>query len=275
MKKFPSAALFAKNPQATLILVLAIFSFIALACSGGGSKSTGTPLPAGYVGGWTSKEGASLQLTSDGLGYYRNGGTTVSGAAAQLDDTGKILKLTFVGVSVKEFKIDQEPKGGKMTLDGVVYQLNGGATTQVSDSPSSNSGSETDADLPSTSEQKEMTKTAIQDFTDAVEKGDFADFRDNCATSFQDNVSTAKFNQIFDTFIKQKKPLVPILRSSASMTPDYSPATHFIQNGDTKVLDISGTYATTPLTTFELQYVSEDDDWKLNMIKVRVEPPSK
>jgi hypothetical protein len=277
MKKILSIVFSTKDSKTTLILALAMLSLVVLACSGGGGK-TGKTLPASYYGGWTSKDGASLQLTSEGLGYYRSGGTTINGAGAELDETGKILKLSFVGVSVKEFKVDQEPKDGVMKLDGVSYF--NGAANRTDDSNSNDSGDSTDGPLsadpsaiPPQAELNDLTKDVVLKFNDAVQEEDFSDFRDEyCAEEFKNNFSADKLAKEFKTFIAQKAGLDGILKSVEDMKPTYAPAPSIGKDGrfDT-ILKLSGSYATTPETKFKMEYVPDDGKWKLINIWIRVE----
>jgi hypothetical protein len=272
MKKFLTAVLFASKSKANAVFALMILTLAVLGCSGGGSggNKNSKPVTAAYHGGWASSDGASLQITADGLGYYRNAGTTVNGAAVELDDTGKVLKLSFLGVSVKEFQINQEPSNGTMKLDGVVYKrLGDGEGTPTPKT----SGHSDDPDMPSESERDALVSGTMEDFAGAVEKGDFTEFRsDNCSNAFKTSISAGRFNELFGTFIKQKKGLLPILRSTADMTPDYSPEPNITDDDDVKLLNLNGSYNTTQKTNFELKYVKEGGDWKIFGIKIRVEP---
>jgi hypothetical protein len=270
MSKNTSISAFGKNTGFAFFFALAALAFVVLGCSG--SKGNFKPAPAAFQGSWTGSDGTTLNISSDSTVVYRSGGTKIDNGAAELDEDAKVLKLSLLGVSLKEYKVDQMPAGGKMKLDGVVYQTGGGKGTGDDDP----SGRTDDPDLPSDSEQDALVNGTMEDFTDAVQKGDFTEFRDSdCSKDFKATVSAQRFNQLFESFIKQKKDLVPILRATADMTPEYSPAPSITEDNDVKLLNLKGSYNTTQKTTFELKYAKEDGDWKIFGIKIRVEPVAK
>ena len=269
MTKRGSKIIFGKRTGFTFFFALAALAFVVLGCSGG-SKGNFKPVSSAFYGSWATNDGTTLRITSDGSAFYKSGGTTLDNGAAEFDETTKTLKLSLLGISFKEFKVDQMPSGGKMKLDGVLYQTN---EKGIGDSPTPVTGREDDPDMPSRSEIDATVNSTMKDFTEAVEKGDFADFRNSdCSKDFKNGVSAERFNTIFTDFIRQKKDLVPILSSAADMTPDYSPAPNMSEEKGVKLLNLKGSYATSQKTSFELQYISEDNDWKLYMIRVRVEP---
>ncbi len=269
MSKNTSISTLGKNTGFAFFFALAALAFVVLGCSG--SKGNFKPVPAAFQGSWTGSDGTTLNISSDSTAVYRSGATKIDNGAAELDEDAKILKLSLLGVSLKEYKVDQMPAGGKMKLDGVVYQTGGGKGTGDDDP----SGRTDDSDMPSDAEQDALVGGTMEDFTDGVDKGDFTEFRsDNCSNAFKTSVSAERFNGLFATFIKQKKALVPILRLTADMTPEFSPEPNITDNDDVKLLNLNGSYNTTPKTTFELKYVKEGGDWKVFGIKIRVEPPA-
>ncbi|HEV7643773.1 MAG TPA: hypothetical protein VGO50_07515 [Pyrinomonadaceae bacterium] len=275
MSKNTSISAFGKNTGFAFFFALAALAFVVLGC--GGSKGNFKPAPAAFQGSWTGSDGTTLNISSDSTVVYRSGGTKIDNGAAELDEDAKILKLSFLGVSLKEYKVDQMPAGGKMKLDGVVYQTGGGkGTGDGSPTPDGPTGSTDDPDMPSETEQDALVGDTMEDFTEAVQKGDFTEFRDsNCSKDFKATVSAERFNQLFDSFIKQKKDLAPILRATADLTPKYSPAPSITEDNNVKLLNLKGSYDTTQKTTFELKYAKEDGDWKIFGIKIRVEPVAK
>jgi len=266
MKKFGSRIIYGKDAKISMVLALAALAFVVLGCGGGG-KTTSKPLPATYFGSWSASDGSTLTLTSNGTGSYKSGGTTIDGAAAELDETGKTLKLSFLGVAVKEFKIDKEPSGGSMKLDGIVYQTAGGdkGTPSPNDSPVASD----DPDMPSSTELNDMVKTTILDFNSAIQQEDFTDFRNNVSKDFKNQFTADKMKQAFDQFVKNKDEAGPIFSSVSTKTPNYSPAPNITKEKGHKLLNLKGTYDTSDTTKFDLQYVLEDGDWKL--LKIRVE----
>ncbi len=274
MSKNTSISTLGKNTGFAFFFALAALAFVVLGC--GGAKGNFKPVPSSFYGTWTGADGTTLNISSDSTAVYRSGATKIDNGAAELDEDAKILKLSLLGVSLKEYKVDQMPAGGKMKLDGVIYQTGGKGIGDGSPTPEDPSGRTDDPDMPSQAEQDALVSGTMEDFTDAVQKGDFTEFRDsNCSKEFKSTVSAQRFNQLFDSFIKQKKDLAPILRSTADMTPEYSPAPNITEDGDLKLLNLKGSYDTTQKTTFELKYAKEGSDWKIFGIKIRVEPVAK
>jgi hypothetical protein len=273
MKQLIKAALFEKNSKATLIIALALLGLAILGCSGGGGGSSAgkdKPVTSDYYGGWGGSDGTSLQIKSDGTGYYRSGGTTINGAAAVLDESGTTLKLTFFGVSTKEFKIDQAPKNGTMKLDGMVYKngFNSGGDTTSSSSDDSDSSS---AELPSQSDIDDMVQEIIVGVNDSVQSGDFETFRTKYGSKqFIEQVSNDKLKTEFADFINRKKEFNELLKSTADLTPTYSPKPNITEESGYKLLNIDGQYKTIPPTHFTLQYVHQGGDWKLLRVRVLV-----
>jgi hypothetical protein len=271
MSKNRSISTFGKNTGFAFLFALAALAFVVLGC--GGSKGNFKPVPAAFQGSWTGSDGTTLNISSDSTVVYRSGSTKIDNGAAEYDDAAKILKLSLLGVSLKEYKVDQMPSGGKMKLDGTVFQTGGKGISEDTPTPEETAGRTDDPDMPSEAEQDSLVGDTMQDFTDAVEKGDFEEFRNsNCSKDFKVSVSAERFNQLFDSFIKQKKALVPILRATADKTPEYSPKPNISEEDDVKLLNLKGSYDTVQTTTFELKYVKEGGDWKIFGIKIRVEP---
>jgi hypothetical protein len=267
MKKFGSNLIYGKNAKISMVLALAALALVVLGCGGG--KSTDKPVTSDFYGSWSASDGSTLRITSDGTAFYKSGGTSVDNGAAKLDETGKTLKLSLLGVTIKELKIDQPPKNGTMKLDGVVYQT-ADSGEKGTPSPEETSTISDDPDMPSSSEMNEMVKTTILDFNDAIQQEDFTDFRNNVSKDFKAQFTADKMKEAFDQFIKNKSQANPIFTSVSSKTPSYSPAPNITKEKGHKLLNIKGTYDTTDVTAFDLQYILEDSDWKLLKIKVRV-----
>jgi hypothetical protein len=275
MKNFFKAALFANNAKTTLIIAIVVLGFVALGCGGSGNTAKAKPLPPEYLGGWQSADGASLQLTSNNEGNYRNGGTTINGAAAEVDDTGKILKLSFLGVSVKEFKIDQAPKDGAMKLDGVLYKNNfvksGGNDTSSSDNSDTSSKDSGNATMPSDSDLQDLASSTVMEFNDAVQKEDFTEFIDTAGSKqFKEQFPNDKLKDNFKVFIDKKKPFGELVKGIDGIKPNYDPKPEITTDSGFKILNVAGTFPTKPSgIEFRFKYVWQNNEWKLLSINLK------
>lgn len=99
----------------TLATVAGIFLCLVLACGGG------DPLPPKYHGSWTGSDGTTIVIEPDGKASFKSGGKSVDGGGAELDESAKTLKISLFGIS-QTWKIDREPEGEEMTLDGKVFR---------------------------------------------------------------------------------------------------------------------------------------------------------
>lgn len=276
MKKLLASMVSGKGTKTGLVLALAAMAFVVLGCFGGGKSTTNKPLPSSFYGSWSASDGTTLRITSDGIGAYRSGGTKVDGAAAELDETGNVLKLSFLGVSVKEFQINQQPKNGSMKLDGVLYYTDEGkksgndASDEGSgDNTSSKSGT---AELPSSSDMDGMVQEMVLAVNTAVQDEDFDSFRQKYGSKpFIQQVSSKKLETEFSEFIEKKVVFNEVLTSVDGLTPTYSSKPNLSEQSGYKLLNAAGKFDTTPPTTFDLQYVWEGGEWKLLKIKIRVE----
>ncbi|HMS42108.1 MAG TPA: hypothetical protein PKE69_17885 [Pyrinomonadaceae bacterium] len=98
-----------------LTMVFAVFFGLVLACGGG------TPAPPKYQGNWTGSDGSTVYMTADGKAGFKVGNKSVDGGGAEFSGDGKSFTISLFGIS-HEFKVDREPEGNEMTLNGVVYQ---------------------------------------------------------------------------------------------------------------------------------------------------------
>lgn len=127
-------------------------------------------------------------------------------------------------------------------------------------------------ETPSEADMTALVQDTLQEFTDAVDAADFTNFRESVSRPFKQQFSADQFKTSFQGFIDKKTAVVPILRSTGSMTPSYSPAFSAGREKGYKVLTANGRYSTSPLpTNFDLKYVLEGKEWKLIEIKLRIQ----
>ncbi|MDQ4121608.1 MAG: hypothetical protein M3209_09195 [Acidobacteriota bacterium] len=282
MKNLFGKILFSKNPAVGLAVCSLIFAGFVLACGLGGGSADRKPIPEAYLGTWTGQDGTVLTIRADGTGDYNAGSSKVDGAAVEVDEAAKEIRFTMLGVGVGTYKIDAPPSGNQMKIDGQTFRRGGSAPTNTSTVQTTNSSttrptntttddnsaedaqrSAQDPDLPDSSELQTLVKTTLLDFNSGVQSGSFESFHSSTSSYFQQQFTPARLEQQFGEFIRRKIDISNIADKQANFKPSFED-----QNG-IKILNINGSYPTTPTVSFELQYIQEDIEWKLLSINVR------
>lgn len=279
MKNFVREFLYGRNAKMNFLLILTIVSLVGLGCFGS-SRSNAKPIAQEYHGDWQGSDGSTLRIRPNSSGDFKQGGFTVDNATVQLDETGKVLQLTFFGVSTKDLRIDQAPSGDTMKLDGITFKRTGGATTTsttTSTTPDNSNKNETKTEtvtkkadaskteIPEDAELQQMAKRDLLAFNDAVQQGDFAGFHSKISRLWQKQTTPERFNQAFGQFIEKKIDISDI----NSETAEFSPAPYIEKEGSLKKLIVEGKYPTyAPPVKFILKYIPEGKEWKLFGIEV-------
>ncbi|MGE3466287.1 MAG: hypothetical protein AB7J13_05080 [Pyrinomonadaceae bacterium] len=257
MKRFATGRTSPSNKLNILVATVALM-VAGLAC---GSK---TPPPPEYVGVWTSGDGATITIRSDGGADYKSGGTSVSGGSAVIDGSAKTLKISLASLG-PTFKIDKAPTGNEMTLDGIVFKKSGGGSDNDSDSRSG----DVKPEIPSEEKLQTLVKTTFLDFGDAVQSEDFSDFHNKVAKVWRDDSSPDKLAEAFKTFV-DKKDDYNFKRAVTPMDATFTPEPKLDKVGGLDALIVKGYYPTKPQrANFELKYVMDDGSWKLIGINIR------
>lgn len=249
----------ARNPKLDLAFLALVFVAFVIGCGGSSSSTPKKPIPAAYLGTWTGTDGTAISIRNDNTGDYKAGSSKVDGAAVEVDETGKEIKFTMLGVEVGKYKIDKAPSGSSMTLNGMVYKKAGGSMSNDSSSDSDASS----GDVPSSDELNALVGETMESFNSAIQSGDFTDFHTNISTAWQEQITADKLKETFAPFIKQKIDLTP----KAGTSPTYSPKPEIDENG---MLKVDGSYPTAKGKNpqFKLTYTKEGSDWKLFGIRV-------
>ncbi|MDQ3800729.1 MAG: hypothetical protein M3384_14880 [Acidobacteriota bacterium] len=120
-------------------------------------------------------------------------------------------------------------------------------------------------EVPGGEEMLEMTRTVLLDFNDAVQTGDFADFRSKTAAAWQKQTTTELFNQVFGEFISKKVDISEI----DSSKPVYQSKPSVETEGGMKKLIARGCYDVSPRPVkFILKWIPQGKEWKLFGIEV-------
>lgn len=129
-----------------------------------------------------------------------------------------------------------------------------------------------EAQVPAEPELERLVQGTMQDFTNAIQAGDFTAFHAKASSDFQKQFTVDALNTAFGEFIRQKQAVVPVLRSTATLKPLYSPAPSTGTEKLTPIMDVNGKYDTKPVpTNFKLRYVQDGGQWKLIQIRIELQ----
>jgi hypothetical protein len=280
MKNFVGKLFVGRSAKFNVLLVLCLFAFVGLGCfgSGRGGKDA-KPIPAAFLGDWQGQDGSTLSIRADGTGDYHSGGKKVDGGTAEVSEADKTISITFFGIG-ETLKIDSPPQGDTMKLNGITYKRKGGFTVADTNTSSDNSNKSENSNKKSTSttksnaakyevpedeEMQEMTRTALLDFNDAVQGGDFTDFHSTISKTWQKQTTPEKFNEVFSEFITKKVNISGVSNRDA----EYSPEPAVQMDGGAKKLIAKGCYDVSPRPVgFTLKWIPEGKVWKLFGIEV-------
>lgn len=116
---------------------------------------------------------------------------------------------------------------------------------------------------------KNVVQKTMQEFADAVEKGDFNDFCSaSMAKTFQNNACPSQMKELFSSFITKKNQMVPLLRSTADKSPTFSPEPKVETKvsktkGKIMIVNVAGIYNMAPnIVRFNFQYIREGNELK-------------
>lgn len=260
MKNITLDFLTGRSSHLNLVCGILILLTLVLGCSDSGDSGSSNEtvkktVPPAYVGVWTGQDGSTVAIRNDGSGDYKSGGKSVEGAAVEIDEAAKEIRFSFLGFDSGKYKIEQPPKGNKMKLDGMEYRRTGGFST---DEPESKSNAKTESGaVPSEDELRPLVTETIKNLDEAIQQGDFTEFRETVSEMMRNQKTVADFNEAFaDTILRKEKYK---LKADAPLTFTTKPV---LKENDS--FEIDGTYLATNGRTvrFSARYVKEYDEWK-------------
>jgi hypothetical protein len=142
--------------------------------------------------------------------------------------------------------------------------------TPAKKSPDVGQKKSSDKDMPSDEETESLVKDLIRQFKNGVENEDFSDMRDSASTAFKKTYTTEKVNQGFDVFIKNSERVGTVLEGVDELTPEYTESPNIEVKNGYKILTANGTFATSPMTTFNTTFVLEKGSWKMLTIEMKM-----
>lgn len=122
------------------------------------------------------------------------------------------------------------------------------------------------AQIPPDKELKKLALDSLLLFNVAIQTKSFDNFYDKIAKLWQKEITSEKLLESFQSFIDKKVNIALIVKEEPVF--EETPAVN--EDG---FLVLNGSYSTQPSkVNFELKYASEDDNWKLVGINVKVKP---
>ena len=124
-------------------------------------------------------------------------------------------------------------------------------------------------EMPSTDAQNALVKQTMSEFTKGVETENFSSLVQSSSKEFQTQLPAEKIKAAFQTMIDKKELALPLLQSTAAMTPVYEGTPAIREERGNYILDLKGSFPTDlAKTNFNCQYVWQDSQWKLLKIEV-------
>lgn len=126
-------------------------------------------------------------------------------------------------------------------------------------------------DAPSDKETDEMVKETMADFADAVDEGDFSDFRKTTSKDFQATYTAEQLNNTFNVFISKKSQVLPSLKDVQDSSATFTDGPRIRTEKGYKILVANGSFSTSPYSVkFETEYEKEGSSWKILKIRVQM-----
>jgi hypothetical protein len=141
--------------------------------------------------------------------------------------------------------------------------------TPAKKSPDVGQKKSSDKNMPSDEETEALVKDLITQIKNGVENEDFTDLQESSSDDFRRTYTANQLKTNFAGMIANKERVVTVLESIDGFTPEYTETPSIAVNNGFKVLTTKGTFATSPVTTFDYSYVLEKGSWKMLTFNVQ------
>jgi len=123
---------------------------------------------------------------------------------------------------------------------------------------------------PTSEELQKLVKATIADFTEAVEKDDFAGLRRKTSSAFQQKYNTEEIKASFGNFATKKELSIPLFQEAERTQAEFSQKPEMRKVGEFYVIETKGKFPTkSPDLNFQFEYVREDGKWKLVKFNIK------
>ncbi|MBX3245155.1 MAG: hypothetical protein KF685_11950 [Acidobacteria bacterium] len=189
-----------------------------------------------------------------------------SGKASGLISLG-IIMLIVLGCNCKN--LDFGKTGGDERDD---RSSNTYRTSNDSDADDESDRDSSDGTLPTSSSIDSMIQETMEDFTEAIDTGDFSEIYEKSSPDFQASYTEEEMKKAFNVFTTQKNRVVPILKRTRGMKLETTSEPSVRSEKGLSILVVNGKYSTKPLPVrIENEYVFRSGEWKLLKLIVKIQ----
>ncbi|MDM7921364.1 MAG: hypothetical protein QUS14_03610 [Pyrinomonadaceae bacterium] len=162
----------------------------------------------------------------------------------------------------------------KLAEEGNTSSSNSSRTASNNDPFGDNdtTSSSDDSELPSDSEIKALVATLTADFARAIQTGDFTDLYEDASMDFKSTYSQSEMEDVFKTFIDNKRVVTPILSKAMNMEPEFAGKPYIRTEKGLTILVANGKFPTKPVpTNFEYDFVKRNGEWQMLKLIVKIQ----
>jgi hypothetical protein len=187
--------------------------------------------------------------------FYRHnltGPSTISWSSRTVSNDQGLLEGTITNAAGEQSKLQIN-----LVHSGEHWQVNGIA-------PASHAPP---LELPEFNAGGNLVHESMMAFVDALDRGDFSDFRDRSAKTWQLQTTTESLNQSFSGMFEASDTIAGVMESG---TASLEPPSIDPQG----LMTIRGAYGDPAQLLFQQIYLKENGDWKMFGISVQPTPPA-
>lgn len=211
----------------------------------------------------TSADALATFAHSNGLDGYASASWSSRSISSNVGTLEGSLTMTDGGavpVSVRLVK-----SNGQWLVQNVEKSPAGVGTTAAGKAVEAPAEASAAPTLPSVDAQRALVKDTLTAFAQSVNGDDFVILHETLAAPFQQQVSAEQLRESFAEFVDEEIDLSIL----DSLTPDLGEQSGFDKDG---ALRLVGSFPTEPSKVmFDLRYVTENDQWRLLQINVKVD----
>ncbi len=129
-----------------------------------------------------------------------------------------------------------------------------------------------DGSLPSAAAIDSLIQDTMEDFTKAIDTGDFSEIYEKASPDFQTSYTEAEMKNAFKVFSDQRGRVVPILKKTRGMKLETTKEPSVRTEKSLSILVVDGKFSTKPLPVrLENEYVFRGGEWKLLKLIVKIQ----
>lgn len=178
-----------------------------------------------------------------------------------------ILLLIVLGCNCKN--LDFGKTGGNDRDD---RPANTSRTSNDTDPDTYRDSDGADGSLPSDTAIDSLTQDTMEDFTKAIDTGDFSEIYRKSSMDFKASYTEEEMKNAFKIFTSQRNRVVPILKRTRGMKLETTKAPFIRSEQGLSILVVDGKFSTKPLPVrLENEYVYREGEWQLLKLIVKIQ----